>query len=104
MKVSGLRNYLGCWVLGALMLVSSSGGADAETVQARRGVLVERLFLTGELVAEEAVYLLVPNARIWPMRVRWLAEDGIEVAAKKERGSRSGNRRAWRSETRHERR
>ena len=81
MRVSSLRNRFGYCALGALILASPSGGADAEIVQARRGDLVERLLLTGELVAEEAVYLIVPNAGIWPMSVRWLAEDGIEVAA-----------------------
>ncbi len=46
-----------------------------------RGDLTLRMLLTGELKAEDAVALVAPNANIWPLQIRWLAEDGAEVAA-----------------------
>lgn len=57
-----------------------SGLLLAADLEVRRGTFSQRLVLTGELVAENAVQLVVPNANIWPVQVRWLAEDGIEVA------------------------
>lgn len=44
-----------------------------------RGTFTSRWLLTGELVAETAIHIVVPNANIWPVQVRWLAEDGMEV-------------------------
>ena len=38
------------------------------------------LLLTGELAAEDALRLTVPSVNIWPMTVRWVAEEGDEVA------------------------
>ncbi len=59
-------------------LVSTDGQAAGE-LAVGRGDFVGRSLLTGELVAEEAVLLIVPNANIWPVTVRWLEEDGAEV-------------------------
>jgi multidrug efflux pump subunit AcrA (membrane-fusion protein) len=46
-----------------------------------RGDLTVRMLLTGELTAEDAVVLVAPNANVWPLQIRWLAEDGAEVKA-----------------------
>lgn len=45
-----------------------------------RGTVEPVVLLTGELVAEDALRLTVPNVNIWPMNVRWIAEEGDEVA------------------------
>ena len=58
-----------------------SAAAFGAELQVRRGAFDSRLVLTGELVAENAVQLVVPNANIWPLQVRWLAEDGADVLA-----------------------
>lgn len=55
--------------------------AHAADLEVARGDFVSHFLLTGELVAEDAVILVVPNANIWPVTVRWLEEDGAEVAA-----------------------
>ncbi len=72
--------------LAAMVLIACSGSEGAEIgggsrLAVSRGDLVTRMLLTGELVAEEAEPLVVPNANIWPVQIRWLAEDGIEVEA-----------------------
>ncbi len=54
---------------------------SADEPVVRRGSFTSRLVLTGELVAENAIHIVVPNANIWPVQVRWLAEDGTEIAA-----------------------
>ena len=59
--------------------------ATAESVSARglevtRGDFTSHFLLTGELVAQDAVLLVAPNANIWPLTVRWLEEDGAEVS------------------------
>ncbi len=56
-------------------------GRGAVRLAVTRGDLTTRVLLTGELIAEDAEPLVVPNANIWPMQIRWLAEDGIEVRA-----------------------
>ncbi len=69
--------------------VERGGGRAASVAEApaldgglavQRGDLVTRTLLTGMLVAEDAEQLVVPNADIWPVQVRWLAEDGVEVS------------------------
>jgi multidrug resistance efflux pump len=57
---------------------SGQNGAAVPLVVSR-GDLVTEVLLTGELVAEDAAFLVTPNANVWPMEIRWLAEDGIEV-------------------------
>ncbi len=56
----------------------AAGSAVVEAVV--RGDLRERILLTGELVAERADRLTVPMTRLWQLSIRWLAEDGSEVA------------------------
>jgi len=78
------------WLLGALAAAGLSqmacgGSSAAESNRrthwtVRRGEFSDHILLTGELVAEDAVALVTPNANMWPMLIRWLAEDGIEVA------------------------
>ncbi len=72
-----------------LVLVACAGSEASERDSGRgaaqpivtRGDLVTRVLLTGELVAEDAEALVVPNANMWPMQIRWLGEDGVEVRA-----------------------
>ena len=74
------------WMLLSITCLACSGSrgveidASGSRPEVTRGDLVTRLLLTGELVAEDAETLMVPNANIWPMQIRWLAEDGVEVA------------------------
>lgn len=46
-----------------------------------RGPFSQRHLLTGELVAEEATYLIAPNTNQWPVTIRWIAEDGSDMKA-----------------------
>ncbi len=75
-------------VLAALACAGHLACAGSETTPRSRGAaelsvtrgdLTTRMLLTGELIAEDAERLVVPNANIWPVQIRWLAEDGIEV-------------------------
>ncbi|MDA8018479.1 MAG: efflux RND transporter periplasmic adaptor subunit [Thermoanaerobaculia bacterium] len=56
------------------------GGLDADGLLVVRGQVQPVVLLTGRLVAEDAVRLTAPNVNIWPMTVRWIAEEGDEVA------------------------
>lgn len=47
----------------------------------RIGELSRRWVLTGEVVTREAVAVAVPAAPVWPIRVRYLIDDGQAVAA-----------------------
>jgi len=67
--------------LAAGILVASGAAAQSPPADAHRGEFTAQFLLGGELVAEDAVPLVVPNANIWPVQVRWLAEDGAEVQA-----------------------
>ena len=60
--------------------VVSGEDGEAGELTVTRGEFAGRFLLTGELVAEDAVPLIAPNANIWPLTVRWLEEDGAEVA------------------------
>lgn len=53
----------------------------AATLRVERGDLQRRLLLSGEVAAEEAAVAVAPMVRIWPLQVRWIAEDGSRVAA-----------------------
>ncbi|MEM7582308.1 MAG: efflux RND transporter periplasmic adaptor subunit [Acidobacteriota bacterium] len=44
-----------------------------------RGDLTARFLLTGEIEAAKAERLVTPNVNVWPLQIRWLAEDGSEV-------------------------
>ncbi len=76
------------WVLLLAALACARGaptGSPAPAPSAgpavTRGDLTVRMLLTGELKAEDAVPLVAPNVNVWPLQIRWLAEDGAEVAA-----------------------
>lgn len=60
---------------------AGSGALHAGDLEVTRGDFRGHFLMTGELVAEDAVVLIVPNANIWPVTVRWLEEDGAEVRA-----------------------
>ena len=83
-----LRSVVWC-ALGLVGLALIQGGcgpvADAGkeplALEVRRGEFRERLLLTGELVAEQAVPLVTPMVNQWPVQIRWLAADGQEVEA-----------------------
>ncbi|MCP4660270.1 MAG: HlyD family efflux transporter periplasmic adaptor subunit [bacterium] len=63
---------------GSQAASESAAGAGAPP-EVRRGELTRRMLLTGSLVAEDAVVLAAPNANVWPLELRWLAEEGAEV-------------------------
>ncbi len=79
------------WALLPIITALACAGSEASTprgagpggapLAVTRGDLTTRVLLTGELIAEDAEPLVVPNANIWPMQIRWLAEDGVEVRA-----------------------
>ncbi len=58
---------------------SSPPPAPAWELVVERGDLHTRRLLTGELDAEEAVFLTVPDVDIWPVSIRWIVEDGESV-------------------------
>jgi len=75
--------FLALLLLSGLQL-SVSGcrtGAEEARLVARRGELVTRLLLTGELEAASAERFGVPRTPSWEVQVRWLAEDGAAVVA-----------------------
>ncbi len=83
MRFSSVNNHLLVQLIGLLLsaLVALAPHAGrAEDLVVTRGDFTGMLLLTGELVAEDAVLLIVPNANVWPVTVRWLEEDGAEVA------------------------
>lgn len=53
----------------------------AEIATPHRGSFERRVLVTGELVAAEAVSLVVPQTSSWQVEVRWLADDGALLAA-----------------------
>ncbi len=74
----------------AALAAAGCAGAGAEVPAAapaagppvvRRGDLTRRVLLTGELRAARARDLVVPRAPTWRVQIRWLEEDGAEVAA-----------------------
>ncbi|MEM6794101.1 MAG: hypothetical protein AAF725_08960, partial [Acidobacteriota bacterium] len=91
-RVSGSASALAAALLlalggcgGAGVAVSSGAAGKAASspagLQVERSPWADRLLLTGELVADDAAVLVVPNANIWPVSVRWLVEDGSQVQA-----------------------
>ena len=67
-----------CFVVSGLL--TGSATILGQDLQVTRGDFTSHFLLSGELMAEDAVVLIVPNANIWPVTVRWLEEDGAEVA------------------------
>lgn len=66
-----------------LPLLLSGCTADSEETGGQvlvRGDLVVRHLLSGELEAEEAIPLVTPEVQNQPVEIRWLEEDGAEVA------------------------
>lgn len=59
----------------------ASEAADPGDLQVVRGEFDDRILLTGELVAQQAVHLTAPNVNIWPMTIRYLADDGVTITA-----------------------
>jgi len=84
-----LRAALVVSLLGALLgaaacgreLARSSAGEPARTQPVRRGDIVDRQFLTGELRAASSQGLTTPRTDTWQLVIRWLADDGASVKA-----------------------
>lgn len=60
---------------------SATSTPSAKQLEVQQGQFSERHLLTGELVAEEGVFLIAPNTNQWPVTIQWLVEDGTEVQA-----------------------
>ena len=60
---------------------ASTKAIDTPDLTVVRGAFTTETLLTGKLEAEEAALFVTPNANIWPMQIRWLADDGIDVKA-----------------------
>lgn len=68
--------------LGGCELVTPGSAAPVHSgppLVVTRGVLEERLLLTGELEADQSEELLAPRTEGWGVAIRWLAEDGVLV-------------------------
>jgi multidrug resistance efflux pump len=81
-RVGRRRVALGLLVVllaGACARPEVPAAASASPLAARRGRLVERLLLTGELRAARAVDIVVPRTPAWQVQLRWLEVDGSEV-------------------------
>lgn len=68
-------------LFASALLFSATAPADDEPLVASERELVLRHLLTGELAAEKAVELVVPQVGIAPLQIRWLVDNGQEVAA-----------------------
>ncbi|MCG8462423.1 MAG: HlyD family efflux transporter periplasmic adaptor subunit [Holophagales bacterium] len=60
--------------------LESAEGLEPAELAVRRGEVVPRLLLTGQVQAREGVVLTGPSVRIFPMSIRWLADDGSQVS------------------------
>ena len=54
-------------------------GSASSRLRVEQSNLRTRLVLTGELVAENASVAIAPAVGIWPLQIRWVAENGSEV-------------------------
>lgn len=82
---AGCAAALAALIAGAFAACAESeaateSGSPAGALVVEKGEFIARILLTGELKAEDAVPMIAPNANIWPLPVRWAAEDGVEVA------------------------
>ncbi|HVT19162.1 MAG TPA: HlyD family efflux transporter periplasmic adaptor subunit [Thermoanaerobaculia bacterium] len=59
----------------------SGGAGRVEELVVRRGTLRRRLVLSGQLVAARAEALVVPQTPSFQVQIRWMAEEGSQVAA-----------------------
>ncbi len=71
---------LACSGGGASPAVRPGGGALDELV-VRRGEFHERFLLTGELSAVRSDDIVVPRTPSWQIQIRWMENDGAQVAA-----------------------
>ncbi|MCX4246236.1 efflux RND transporter periplasmic adaptor subunit [Paraliomyxa miuraensis] len=68
------------WIGACTPIASDASAAgELEPLVVTRGALEERLLVTGELEAAEAVELLAPRTEGWGVAIRWLAQDGASV-------------------------
>ncbi len=71
------------WLAIALTGCTAAGvappGPASVAATVARGVLQQRLLLTGEIDAAASVELSGPRTQDWNLAIRWLAEDGAEV-------------------------
>ena len=67
-------------VAGELSADTATSTASVVETRLVHGTVEPLVLLTGELAAEDAVRLTTPNVNVWPMTVRWIAEEGDEVA------------------------
>jgi multidrug efflux pump subunit AcrA (membrane-fusion protein) len=58
---------------------SAEAGSERE-LRVRRGDLVRKTLLTGDLQARQGETITVPRSTSWQTTIQWLAEDGIDVA------------------------
>ncbi len=63
----------------ALSAIGLCNSLFAQQLTVTHGNFSTTFLMTGELVAEEAVRLTIPFANIWPVTIRWIAEDGVKV-------------------------
>ncbi|HEX9735922.1 MAG TPA: efflux RND transporter periplasmic adaptor subunit [Thermoanaerobaculia bacterium] len=89
MKTSRRALAAAAAIVGACSLAACAetrAGADPEpgaggALTVTRGEVAPALLLSGELKAADAIALIAPNANIWPLQIRWIAQDGAVVAA-----------------------
>lgn len=70
---------LGCSCWGCAG--EAEGGSDPGDLQVRRGSVAPTLLLTGELTAEDAMIMVAPSVGIFPLTLRWIADEGQAVSA-----------------------
>lgn len=76
------------WLAAAVALAACGGerarpaaSEPVRTQAVRRGDIVDRQFLTGEIRASSAEGLATPRTDSWQLVIRWLADDGATVKA-----------------------
>lgn len=69
----------GLLALALLVPAPGAGSIAGPTAPVRRGDLVQRLLLSGELEAAESVTVTAPNTRIWGLDIAYLVPDGTVV-------------------------
>jgi multidrug efflux pump subunit AcrA (membrane-fusion protein) len=59
--------------------MATSAPSSEPALVVTRGTFTSEILLTGELMAADSAPVVIPNVNVWPMQIRWLAEDGVEV-------------------------